>query len=63
MCRLQYKADSLLPRGHLVTFQSTTLQGQAGIAQELCRRIIYTQASLVHIHNIVMKEYVPREMD
>ena len=28
--------DSLELRGHLVMFQSTTLQGQPGIAQELC---------------------------
>ena len=31
-----FQPDSLELRGHLVMFQSTTLQGQAGLSQELC---------------------------
>ena len=30
-----FQPDSLELRGHLVMFQSTTLQGQAGLCQEL----------------------------
>ena len=30
-----FQPDSLALRGHLVMFQSTTLQGQAGLSQEL----------------------------
>ena len=36
-----FQPDSLELRGHMVMFQNTTLQGQAGLSQELCRSVMW----------------------
>ena len=47
-----FQPDSLELRGHLVMFQSMTLQGQAGLSQELSRSVAHKTVeevlSLVH---------------
>ena len=37
-----FQPDSLELRGHLVMFQSTTLQGQAGLSQELHTDLVHS---------------------